>query len=129
MVQPPLVARRIAEIEFLDDRVRYAPGAKTILRSRAGRALGEEPVESTAKALVQLEEGPLFFFVVAGSLLLLEGDSGLFGELFHRLREAQLLELHEELNRRTASLASEAIVEAFIGVDVEGGTLLRMEGT
>ena len=56
-------------------------------------------------------------------------DPAVLGQTANGFREGEVLHLHHERESVTALLAAEAVVAAAVGVHVEGGSLLAVEGT
>ena len=52
-----------------------------------------------------------------------------FGQKAHRIREGEILLLHDEVDNAAAPLAAEAVVDLFVRRDGEGAGLLTVEGT
>ncbi len=62
------------------------------------------------------------------ALLVPQGDAGQAGQALDRLREGEVVDLHDEVEGVPARLAAEAVVEPLAGADLEGRGLLVVEG-
>ena len=60
--------------------------------------------------------------------LLGQGHARAAGKEFHRLREAQVLDLHDEVDDPAALAAAEAVIDLLVRRDGEGRRLLAVEG-
>src|SRR5690606_7680517 len=54
--------------------------------------------------------------------------AGAFGQIFHRLDEAEVVVVHQEAQRRAMRAAAKAVIELFVRDHGEGGRLLAVEG-
>ena len=64
-----------------------------------------------------------------GSTVLGQRHVGLLGQCAHRLGEREAVLAHEEAEGVAAHAAAEAVEDALLGIDHEGGRLLAVEGT
>ena len=65
---------------------------------------------------------------VVAALLVPQGDAGLGGQPLDRLREGEVVDLHDEVEGVAALLAAEAVEQALARADLEGRGLLVVEG-
>ena len=83
------------------------------------------PVDGTIHGVEQLGAA----LVVAPHLLVLvQGDAGPVGQEAHGIDEVEVVHGAHEGDGVARLLAAEAVIEALLGVDAEGGGLLGMEG-
>ena len=123
---------RVAEPVARDGRRRHPP----LFQVGPGRGrvplLAETPLIHRRGRLVGLVErlSPAQLFLLGlGQLPLRQIDVELPGKEFERLGKFQVMVLHHKGEHVPGLAAAEAVVELPLGVDREGGGLLRVEGT
>ena len=125
-MQPVTGARRVADAVAGKRLRRETPAGKVLARRRRGAGAQQDVVEAVGQAAVQIQVGlPLGPF---GAARVLHLHAGALGQQRERLREAELLHLHHEVDHRAALLAAEAVEQVAVRAEREGGGLLGMEG-
>ena len=122
-------------------RVRCEADAKVLQRRRSEPTplgIGEGLAAlSHPKLLLEVGAGCLERIVKTQALLgcalelrvgLRHGEPGVAGELLHRFGKAQAFRLHDEAEDVAVLAGREAVIEALLVVDREGGSLLLVEG-
>src|SRR5262249_37090268 len=120
--------RRVAQAEAGDGRVGEAPSAQIVEGAAPGRRCKLLLVPCRGR-LHGRDQGRL----ALGALALLrrgdgKGEARLARQALHRLGEAEALTPHDEADDVAMGAAPEAVEEALLVADGEGGRLLVMKG-
>ena len=120
-----------AEAEVPGDFAGEAAAAQVAHGAFSGGMAAQRLLVEDGRFLEEAEQGlvPVFTAASAASPFLardLEADGA--GEVLHRLREVDVLVVHQEAEGIAAGAAAEAVVELLLGVHREGRRLLVVEG-
>src|SRR5581483_8861645 len=121
---------REAEAEEFDGIGVNAAFLEVIAGGLAGGFVGEGVLPALRDLLVNLEERVLEMAVLlaVGIVVEFDGDAGALGEAAHGVHERDALELLDEGEDVAALVAAEAVKNLALGIDVEAGRLLAVEG-
>ena len=100
------------------------------MKSPAGPADRNASWKCVGRLLVEVEEllaQRALLLARARALLVLDGDAVALAERLDGLGEGELLGFADERDRVARLAAAEALVEALVHIDVEGGRLLAVE--
>ena len=117
------------ESKLPDDVAAVSP-ASQVAPSRSGiRRVKEAVVEEVDRLRHRLEIGVAVLSVRSAPLVLVQCDARAVGQHPHGIDEREALSLLDELDGIPGDLATEALVVAGLGVDVERWSLLAVERT
>ena len=119
--------RGVAEAEAHDHLRRDAAPEHVVLPALAGGSL-QRFVEIARRGPVQREKPVALQTPVAVGIVLRDLHPRPPREELHRVREGEVLDLHDEVDDAAALAAAEAVIDLLVLVDGEAGRLLAVEG-